>query len=74
MVQLQNLTDREILILLFEKVERLEVQSVKDSEKFVALELRIAEIEIRYKMWAGVIGFVAGISASIITALLIKNI
>ncbi|MBL7779936.1 MAG: hypothetical protein JNM22_01880 [Saprospiraceae bacterium] len=71
--KLNNLTERELLLLLNEKVDRLEqeVSSQKAlADKVAQLEMKLLEQQIKIRVWGAVIGFVAGIVGSILPKLL----
>jgi hypothetical protein len=59
-------SERELLILLNQSVERLETQSNEQSIKMLEIQLIIRELDTRMKIWATVIGFTSGLAASII--------
>ena len=68
--KMSDLTEREMLLLLIEKVDRLETevaQSRVNAEKITQLEMRILKGEIQFKIWGLVIGFLAGIAGSILS-------
>lgn len=69
---MSDLSERELLLLLNEKVDRLEqevAQSRVNAEKITQLEMRILKGEVQFKIWGVVIGFLAGIAGSIIVKL-----
>lgn len=66
---MSDLSERELLLLLNEKVDRLEqevAQSRVNADKITQLEMRILKGEIQFKIWGMVIGFLAGIAGSVI--------
>lgn len=68
--KLSNLTERELLLLINEKVERLEAEMNAQrnvAAKLNALELRLLEQEVKMRTWGTVIGFLAGFGGSMIT-------
>lgn len=68
-----DLTERELLLLLNEKVDRLENEVVAhraNAEKIQQLEMRILKQEVQLRTWGAIIGFIAGIGGSFITKLL----
>lgn len=65
-----EMTDRELLILLNERMNTLEkevttITSMQD--KFNILNIRLVQLETKVKIWASVIGFGSGILSSIIS-------
>lgn len=71
--KLSDLTERELLLLLNEKVDRLEQEVAlnrANAEKINQLEMRLLEQEVKMRTWGAVIGFLAGIGGSFITKLL----
>lgn len=71
-MKLNDLSERELLILINEKVTRLEQEIAESrvmSEKISQLELRLARQEMQFKIWGTVLGFVAGIGGNLITQL-----
>lgn len=70
--KLSNLTERELLILLNEKVERLEQEMSAqqlNADKLKQLEMRVLEQEVKWRTWSIVFGALAGIAGSIISKL-----
>lgn len=66
---MHELSDRELLLLLNEKVDRLEQEVAlnrANAEKINQLEMRLLKQEIQSKIWGSVIGFVAGIAGSLL--------
>jgi hypothetical protein len=71
--QLSNLTERELLLLLNEKVDRLESEvSIQkaNADKINQLEMRILSQEIKTRIWMAVIGTAAGLLGSILPKLI----
>jgi hypothetical protein len=70
MGQLTDMTERELLILLNEKVQRLEQDinlQTTLAEKVHTLEKRILEQEVKWRVWATVIGIGSSAVATIIS-------
>lgn len=68
--KLSDLTERELLLLLNEKVDRLEqevAQGRVNAEKISQLEMRIVKGEVQMRIWGIVLGFVAGLAGSVIS-------
>ena len=71
--KLSNLTERELLILLNEKVERLEKEvsaQQATAAELKALEMRVLEQEVKWRTWSIIFGAGAGIISSLITKFL----
>lgn len=67
---MSDLTERELLLLLNEKVDRLEQEVATNranAEKINQLELRIVKGEVQLRIWGTVIAFLAGIAGSFIS-------
>jgi len=67
--KMSDLTEREMLLLLIEKVDRLETEVAQgrvNADAINKLEMRILRGEVQFKIWGMVIGFLAGIAGSII--------
>lgn len=65
---INGLTERELLILVNERLTRLEKEITEFtvmSTKLQELELKLAQIDTKVKVWATIIGFIAGFAASI---------
>lgn len=65
-IQLSNLTDRELLILLAQRVN----DQSEILEKVGELEIRLTEMETKFKVWAGVIGFIGSLAGSALMKIL----
>ena len=68
-----NLTERELLILLNDKVDRLEMEVQANratADKINQLEIRLMKQEVTFKIWGTVIGFVAGLGGSVISQII----
>jgi outer membrane murein-binding lipoprotein Lpp len=69
-VKINELTERELLVLLNEKVEQLhrEVAALQtERAKVQALEMKLAEIETKIKVWMGVASAISGVLATLIS-------
>lgn len=67
-----DLSERELLLLLNEKVDRLELEVAlghANADKINQLEMRILKGEIQIRIWGTVLGFIAGIAGSLIAKL-----
>ncbi len=70
--KLSDLSERELLLLLNEKVDRLEQEVAMgraNADKINQLEMRILKGEVQIRIWGTVLGFVAGIAGSLIAKL-----
>ena len=71
--QLNNLTEREMLVLLIERMDNLDAKVEgfnATALKVNQLELRLLELEVKTRTWATVIGFLAGLGGSALLKLL----
>jgi hypothetical protein len=71
--KLSNLSERELLILLNEKVERLESEMSGQrsiAAEIKALEMRVLTQEVKWRTWSIIFGAGAGIISSLITKFL----
>lgn len=71
--KLNELSERELLLLLNEKVDRLEQEVAMgraNAEKISQLEMRILTQEVKMRFWGAIIGFLAGIGGSFIVKIL----
>jgi hypothetical protein len=70
--QLQNLSERELLILVCERIENIN-DTMGDTVKQVhEIDMRVRELEIKIKVWAAIIGSGSGIVTHFIIQLLSK--
>ncbi|HMO63307.1 MAG TPA: hypothetical protein PKC39_14575 [Ferruginibacter sp.] len=65
-VDLNKLSERELLILTYKKVEELEGITGEQTKAQNATDIEMAIIKTKMQMWSGIIGFVAGLIASIL--------
>lgn len=68
-VKMGDLSEREMLLLLIDKVDRLEAEVAlgrSNQEAISKLEIRLVRQEVQAKIWGTVIGFLAGGLSSII--------
>lgn len=72
-VDLTKLSQREMLILIFTKVEALEKTSGTQTNKQQMTDIELAVIKTKIQQQAGIIGFAAGLVSSIIMWLITKN-
>ncbi|MDP1812345.1 MAG: hypothetical protein Q8K66_13165 [Sediminibacterium sp.] len=73
-IDLQKLSQRELLILVYTKVEALEKTSVQQTEKQIGTDIQLAVIKTKMQIWAAAIGFATGLLGSIIILVIAKVI
>lgn len=61
LIDLNKLTQRELLILVATDVRELKVEVEEIKKREAAMALKVNELETRSKVWAGVVGFFAAI-------------
>ncbi len=66
-VDLQKLSQKELLIVTYEKVQDMSVSLASINEKQIALEIRMAIVETKQKMVGALYG---GITGAIISGLI----
>lgn len=72
LIDLNKLSERELLILLNHKVQGLDerVEHMEDGQQEMAL--KINSMESKSKVWAGIVGFFTGLFALILERLINK--
>jgi hypothetical protein len=65
-IDLKKLTQRELLILVHNKVEILEKKGEKAEESHEKMLLKVNTLETKSKVWGGLIGFITAIITIII--------
>ena len=71
--RLKDLTERELLVLLNEKVDRLEQEVTlhrATTDKIAELEKQVIELRVKYQIWICIIGFLAGIGGNLFQKLI----
>lgn len=71
--QLSNLTEREMLILLCERMELIETRMAAQQSlinKVQELELRLLELNTKIRVWATVVGFLSGLGGGALLKLI----
>lgn len=71
--KMSELSEREMLLILIEKVDRLETEVAQgrvNAEAITKLEMRLIKQEVQFKIWGAVLGFIAGLAGSVILKLL----
>ncbi len=71
--KLSNLTERELLVLLLEKVDRLEKDVATGpvvTERVFKLEMQLAELKVRFNIYVALIGSAAGAAGSLIAKII----
>ncbi len=71
-VDLQRLSERELLILVYNKVKTLEKTSDEQSMKQANTDIQLAILKTKLQTWSAVIGFIAGLASSLIVVFLSK--
>ncbi len=61
LIDLNKLTQRELLILVATDVRELKVEVEEIKKRETAMALKVNELDTRSKVWAGVVGFFAAI-------------
>lgn len=71
--RLKELSEREMLVILIEKVDRLEQEVATNkasADRIAELEKQVIELRVKYQMWAAAIGFLASVSGGLISKLI----
>lgn len=63
-VDLQNLTYKELLILMNERVLRIDTKITEYEREISVLKIQLAQLQTKLAVWASLIGFIAGIAAA----------
>lgn len=71
-VDLQKLSQKELLIVTYRKVDELSITVKEINEKQGDHEVRISLVEQRVKLWGAAFGSVSAIITEIIIKLLLK--
>jgi 2-phosphoglycerate kinase len=71
-IDLNKLKERELLILVYKKVESLEKESAEQTNKQQMTDIQLAVIKTQMRMQVALIGFASGIASSLIVFLFIK--
>lgn len=69
-IDLQKLSQRELLIVTYRKVEELTTSLKEQSDKVETHEVKLAIIETKVKTWAAVVGAIVAIACEIISNLI----
>ncbi|MBV6442750.1 MAG: hypothetical protein EPGJADBJ_04474 [Saprospiraceae bacterium] len=70
---MKELSEREMLLILIEKVDRLEHEVAANkasAERIAELEKQVIELRVKYQTWAAAIGFFASVSGGLISKLI----
>lgn len=67
---LGNLTQKELLILMNERIVRIDVKVTEYEKDILALKLKMTELQTKIAVWASLVGFGAGALANIISQLI----
>lgn len=71
-IDLQKLSQRELLIVTYRKVEELSASLSEQTKKVESHEVKLAVFETKIKMWAAIFGVIAALVTEIITNLIIN--
>ncbi|MCT4613593.1 MAG: hypothetical protein N4A49_01810 [Marinifilaceae bacterium] len=69
-IDLNRLTQRELLVILNSKVLEMNHKMDKLSGSYTDLLVRVSNIETKTKVWSGVIAFLSSLLTSIIVVLI----
>jgi hypothetical protein len=71
-VDLNKLSQRELLILTYKEVEQLKIITGEQASKQSATDIEMAVIKTKMQLWSAVIGFITGLAASLLLLALEK--
>lgn len=71
-IDLTKLSQRELLILVYTKVEALDKTSNEHTAKQNDTDIQLAVIKTKMQLWSAVIGFFTGLLGSIIMVIITK--
>lgn len=71
-IDLTKLSQRELLILVYTKVEALDKTSNEHTTKQNNTDIQLAVIKTKMQLWSAVIGFFTGLAGSIIMVIITK--
>ncbi|NNV54534.1 hypothetical protein [Limnovirga soli] len=71
-IDLQKLSQRELLILVYTKVEALENTSKEQTNKQNSTDIELAILKTKLQVWSGIIGFCTGIISSVLVYVITK--
>jgi hypothetical protein len=73
-IDLQKLSQRELLVLIHNKVEMLERANEEQTNKQMKTDIELAVIKTKITLTGAVVGFFSGIAGSIIVAIVVKMV
>lgn len=68
-VDLHNLTWKELLVLMNERVIRIDTKITEYEREISTLKIQLAQLQTKMAVWATVLGFIAGIFAAVFSNL-----
>ena len=68
--ELGNLTQKELLILMNERIVRIDLKVTEYEKDILALKLKMTELQTKIAVWASLVGFGAGALANFISQLI----
>ena len=69
-IDLNKLSEREMLILVYRKVESLEKTTESQTTKQAQTDIQLAILKTKMQLWSAVIGFVTGLTSSLVVLVL----
>ena len=73
-IDLTKLSQRELLILVYTKVEALEKTSSEHTQKQAITDIQLAVIKTKMQIWSAVIGFTTGLISSLLMLIITEVI
>ncbi len=70
-IDLQSLSQRELLIQVYKNVESLNKTTSNQAEKQMHMEIELAVLKTQVKLWAVIIGFLGGIGSSLLVSFIL---
>lgn len=71
-IDLQKLSQRELLVLINNRLEMLEKVNAEQINKQMQTDIEMAVIKTRLQVWSAIIGFGTGLAGSIIVLIITK--
>lgn len=71
-IDLNKLSQRELLIVVYNKVENLERVNADQIQKQMNTDIDIAVMKSKITTWGATVGFFSGIAGSIIVAIIVE--
>ncbi|MBS1641553.1 MAG: hypothetical protein JSR11_03660 [Bacteroidetes bacterium] len=73
-IDLNKLKERELLILVYKKVENLEETSKEQTGKQIQTDIQMAILKTKIQMSSAIIGFVTGLFSSVVVIVIAEII